>query len=68
MNWFGAVTTTDGRVISAASKMTAALERYYFTEQWKGPLPPAIEAVIRRSIGLLKDEGGGRRNRGAAPE
>lgn len=68
MNWFGAVTTTDGHVVSAASKMTAALERYYFAEQWKGPLPHAIEAVIRRSIGLLKDEGGGRRNRGASPE
>ena len=68
MNWFAAVTTTDGRVVSAASKKAAALERYYFSEQWKGPLPPAIEAVIRRSIELLKDEGGGRRNRGAAPE
>ena len=66
MNWFAAVTTTDGRVVSAASKMTEALERYYFTEQWKGALPEAIQAVVRRSIEQLKDEGGGRRSRKTA--
>jgi hypothetical protein len=66
MNWFAAVTTTDGRVVSAASKMTAALERYYFEEQWRGGLPPEIEAVVRRSIECLKDQGGGRRNRNTA--
>jgi hypothetical protein len=66
MNWFAAVTTTDGRVVSAASRMTAALERYYFDERWKGELPEAIEVVIRRSIELLKSERGGRRNRGAS--
>jgi hypothetical protein len=65
MNWFAAVTTTDGRVVSASSRLTAALERYYLVEQWKGELPEAIEATIRRSIALLKGERGGRRNRGA---
>lgn len=67
MNWFAAVTTTDGRVVSASSKITAALQRYYFDEQWKGPLPEAIEAIVRRSMELLKSEAGGRRGRRDAP-
>lgn len=63
MNWFAAVTTTDGRIVSTGSKLTEALERYYFEEQWQGELPQAIETVVRRSIGCLKEEGGGRRKR-----
>ncbi|MCW2363170.1 MULTISPECIES: CHAT domain-containing protein [Sphingobium] len=67
MNWFAAVTTTDGKVVSAASKMTTALVRYYLEEQWRGTLPDEIDAVVRRAIGFLVASGGGRRGRGALP-
>lgn len=67
MNWFAAVTTTDGRVVSASSRTTKALERYYLDERWGGNLPPAIEQAIRRSLEHLKREAGGRRLRRAVP-
>ena len=67
MSWYAAITTTDRRVVSVASTTVEALRRYYLEEMWPGPLPGAIEDVVRRSMACLSREGGSRRGRRSAP-
>ncbi|PYE92091.1 CHAT domain-containing protein [Rhizobium sp. PP-F2F-G38] len=60
MNWYVAVTTTDGRLASASSTLVNALSRYYFEERFRNA-PPAIADVIRASITHLASRSGSRR-------
>lgn len=63
MSWYAAVTTTDRRVVGAASSTVDALRRYYLDELFRGPLPPEIEAVVLKSLDCLTRNGGSRRGR-----
>ena len=61
MQWYASVVTSDGTIVSAASTITDALERYYFDEQWRGPIPEAFERVIRDAVQQLRWNDGARR-------
>lgn len=63
MNWYAAISTTDGRVFSVSSKTADALRRYYFDERWKGDLPKDIAEVIQKTIENLRRHNGSRRGR-----
>jgi len=62
MNWYAAVTTTDGRLVSAKTTTVAALRRYYFDERVRTPAP-AIAELIERSMQNLVN----RSRRGRSP-
>jgi hypothetical protein len=63
MQWYAAVVTGEARIFGAASTTSAALNRYYFEESWRGDLPEASAALVRRVIQGLGDRDGSRRHR-----
>ncbi|MEP9358079.1 CHAT domain-containing protein [Sphingomonas sp. KR3-1] len=66
MRWYGSVVTAEHKILSASSDTVAALERYYFEEEWQGPLPAAIAEVVRDAVSSLALNDGSRRSRGMA--
>lgn len=63
LHWYASVVTGTKRIYSASAAMCDALERYYFTEAWRGELPSALETQIRSAIQTLRQNDGARRSR-----
>ena len=61
MRWYAAVTTAEHAVSCCASSTIEGLERYYFTEAWRGPLPDQIAEVVRGVMAHLSGNDGARR-------
>lgn len=61
MRWYAAVTTAEHKISCTASSTAEALERYYFSEEWKGTLPEAIARIVREAMANLCANNGSRR-------
>lgn len=68
MQWYAAVTTAERTAMCTASSTVAALERYYFGEEWRGELPEAIAKVVREAMDNLATNDGSRRGTRGRPK
>ena len=61
MHQYAAVVTSGRRFVSAESTTSAALNRNYLGEVWRGELPKAAAAIFRQLIQVLDNRSGSRR-------
>lgn len=62
MWWYTSVVTSERKIHCASATTVAALRRYYFDEEWRGPVPPDIASEIETAIRNLEINDGSRRS------